>query len=94
MIELHAKGALLHILVKTSARTQSISVEEDPPICRVSVKAAPIRGRANREVIKLIAKQLGVSTTLIKVVAGISSPRKTLLIEEVTPTELRSALQR
>jgi uncharacterized protein (TIGR00251 family) len=93
MIEPHAEGVLLHIRVKTRARTQSISLEENSTICLVSVKAAPVRGRANREVVRLLAKRLGVSTTQIKLVAGLMSPRKTLLIEKVTPTDVRSALE-
>ncbi len=92
MIEFHAKGTLLHILVKASARAQSISIEENPIICLVRVKAAPIRGRANKEVIKFIAKRLGVSPTKIRLVAGIKSPRKTLLIEEVSPADVRALL--
>jgi uncharacterized protein (TIGR00251 family) len=94
LIEVHTKGTLLHVLVKARARTQSISIEEPSAICRVSVKAAPLRGRANKEVIKLIAKRLGISTTQISLVAGITSPRKTLLIEAVTPADVRAALQR
>jgi uncharacterized protein (TIGR00251 family) len=94
MIEIHTKGSLLHILVKPRARIRSISIEENPVLCVVSVKAAPIRGRANKEVIKYIAKRLGVSTKQISIAAGNMSPRKILLIEGMTPADVRAALQR
>lgn len=90
---MHAEGILLHLRVKTRARTQSISITDDPPVCLVCVKAAPVRGRANREVIKLVAKRLGLSTSQVRLVAGIMSPRKTLLIEDVTPADVRAAIQ-
>lgn len=93
MIELHAEGVLLHIRVKTRARAQSFSITEDPPVCLVCVKAAPARGRANREVIKLVAKRLKISTSQIKLVAGVRSPRKTLLIESLAPEDVRAAFQ-
>lgn len=93
MIELHAEGVLLHLRVKARARTQSISITEEPPSCVVCVKAAPVRGRANKEVIKLIAERLKISTSQIKLVAGVRSPRKTLLIESLAPEDVRAAFQ-
>ncbi|MFX1473869.1 MAG: DUF167 domain-containing protein [Promethearchaeota archaeon] len=93
MIELHAKGVLLHIRVKTRAKSRSISITGHPPVCLVSVKAAPIRGRANREVIRLIAEHLNVSTTRVILVAGVMSPRKSLLIMDMVPADVLAALK-
>ncbi len=48
---------------------------------KAKVLAAPERGKANAEVCGLVARVLGVSTGQVSVVAGTSSPSKTLLIK-------------
>ncbi len=48
---------------------------------KARVLAAPERGKANAEVCGLLARELGLPAGQVSVVAGASSPAKTLLIK-------------
>ncbi len=55
--------------VKPSARENLIEwIDEDT--CKVHVTAAPEKGKANRAVIALLAKELGTSKSSIELVRG------------------------
>lgn len=43
---------------------------------KVSVKEAPVGGKANEAVIKALAKYFGVAPSLVRLVSGASSKRK------------------
>lgn len=48
---------------------------------KVAVTAAPERGKANEAVIETLAAELGIAPQRIRIVAGETSPLKTLQIE-------------
>ena len=56
-----------------------IEVLEDRII--VGVKSKPIGGKANRELIRKLAKHFGVSTSQVKIVSGLRSRDKIVEIE-------------
>jgi hypothetical protein len=58
--------------------------------CRVQAPAH--EGRANREVIALIAEMTGIEKTRISIISGNMSPIKKILIERITPVQLGSIL--
>jgi len=47
----------------------------------VGVKSKPIRGKANRELIRKLAKHFGVSTSQVRIVSGLRSRDKIVEIE-------------
>ena len=55
---------------------------------RVRVAAAPADGQANRSVRRLLAAELGLSLTAVRVLVGESSRTKTVAVEGVDPTAL------
>lgn len=59
---------------------------------KVRVAAPPERGRANAAVEALVAATLGVPESDVHVVAGGTSPRKTLVIEGLSDEEVRRRL--
>ena len=59
---------------------------------RVTVAAAPVDGRANAALCKLIAKQAGVARGRVTVIRGERSREKVVRVEGVDPGELRRAL--
>lgn len=61
---------------------------------KVAVAAPPERGRANDEVVRLLAETLDVSRNSVRVVAGTSSPLKTVSVEGVPAANLIAALER
>lgn len=92
MIELHEKGTILHIRVKSQAKERSIRIADDLSECLISVKAAPIRGQANREVVKILAKKMGISSHQIIIISGVTSQKKTLLITGMNTSDVIAAL--
>jgi hypothetical protein len=55
---------------------------------RVRVAAPPERGRANEELRRVLAAALGVPLREVEVVAGASSPRKTVLVRSLPPDDV------
>jgi uncharacterized protein (TIGR00251 family) len=61
-------------------------------VLHARVTAAPVDGKANRALCRLIAKRLGVAPSWVKVVRGEKSRLKLVRVEGVDPSELRSGL--
>jgi uncharacterized protein (TIGR00251 family) len=93
MIEPHDKGTLLFVRVKTRSKKQSIELFESG-ICQVYVKAPPVHGQANAEVVKVIAKRLGIPIEDVRIISGRKSEKKTLLIEGVEPEKVLALMQK
>ena len=92
MIEPHNKGTLLTIHAKPRSRSHGIILESDVT-CTVYVKAPPIRGQANIEIVKLIAKKLNIPTQNIRIMSGEKTSTKVLLIEGMAPQAVLTALK-
>ncbi len=70
-----------------SSTTEFHSVMDDG-CCKIRLKAPPIDGRANEELVRWLSKQFGVSTAGVQIKSGKSSRRKTVKIisPSVTPS--------
>ena len=55
---------------------------------KVSVTQAPEKGKANKAVIELLAKKLGLKKSQIELIAGETSHQKRFLLREIKPDEL------
>jgi uncharacterized protein len=60
---------------------------------RVRVGALAERGRANAAVTALVARELGLPKSAVRVVAGRTSPRKTLEITGIGEADVRKRLR-
>ncbi|HQP83146.1 MAG TPA: DUF167 family protein [Methanoregulaceae archaeon] len=58
--------------------------------CRV--RAPAVEGRANREVVTVIAGAIGIEHSRVRIISGSTAPVKKILIEGMTPDQLRSVL--
>ncbi|HEY6223347.1 MAG TPA: DUF167 domain-containing protein [Gemmatimonadales bacterium] len=58
---------------------------------RIRVAAPPVDGAANLELVRFLAKQLGVRRDAVTIVQGLATRRKTILIVGLTTNE---AIQR
>jgi uncharacterized protein (TIGR00251 family) len=83
--------ASLVIRLQPRAKRNAI-VEERDGVLRVSVAAAPVDGRANAALCKLIAKRAGVARGRVSVVRGERSREKVVQVAGVELEELRRAL--
>ncbi len=89
MIDLkaHAQGTILPVRAQPGARRNEIRGEQDGAL-KVCVTQSPERGKANKALIALLSKALGVRKSQLELIAGETSQQKRFLVREVTPEEL------
>ncbi len=78
-------GDTLEVRVTPRAASGRVDVARGPGGAfevRVRVTSPPEGGKANREVVKLLARELGVAPTALAIVRGAGSRRKTIRIGE------------
>ncbi|HIH69445.1 DUF167 domain-containing protein [Methermicoccus shengliensis] len=87
-------GVLLDVEVSPSSKRTEIPAGYDAWRKRIVVKvAAPPRGgRANTELVREIARRLGVPTSSVRIVAGEASTKKTIKVLGVEPGTVYTAL--
>lgn len=82
---------LLNIRVVPRASRSEIVGEHDGAL-RVRIASPPVDGAANAEVVKLLAKTLGVAKSEVEIVSGQMSKTKQIRINGVTAAEIRKIL--
>ncbi len=61
-------------------------------VIKVKVQAPPERGKANRSVIRLLAKELEVPESTLEITSGETSPFKQIRITGISQSELDSRI--
>jgi uncharacterized protein (TIGR00251 family) len=91
----HPEGVILPVRAQPGSRKQGV-VDEHAGALKVAVSAAPEHGKANKALIELLSKVLGVKRSQIELVAGDTSQDKRFLIRglplEKVGEQLRLAL--
>jgi len=82
-------GTRLRLLVRAGARNTEIAGIEGGAL-RIRVTAPPEKGRANRAVLELLGRTLGVPASHLRILAGQASPKKTVFV----PLEPRVVAER
>ena len=59
---------------------------------KVNIAISPEKGKANRELVNHLAKVLGVSRSSVRVVSGLTNPRKEIRIFGISAEQLRLEL--
>ena len=62
------------------------------PALKVNVAAPPEKGKANKELVNLLARVLGRPKNTIAVVSGTTNPHKEVYARDLTPAQLLDAL--
>jgi uncharacterized protein (TIGR00251 family) len=60
---------------------------------KVALTSPPEKGKANKELCALLAKNLGVPAKSVSIHSGHGSPRKVVEVKGVTAEDVRSALE-
>ena len=60
----------------------------DDGVLRARVAAAPVDDAANRALVRLVARELGVAASSVRIVAGATSRRKTLTVDGLAPAAI------
>ena len=72
-----AKGEKIHLTVRVQTKARAPGIEElGPRLLRVRVAALPVKGAANREVIKLIAAHFHLAPSRVEIIKGHRSKEK------------------
>lgn len=84
-------GARIKVRLQARARKDElIGVRDGVLLARVS--APPVEGRANRALRRLIARQVGVSPSMVTIVTGERARDKLIRVDGVDPSALNDAL--
>ena len=83
--------ATIEVKVHPKAKRNAIELSDGSTI-KVSVTAAPERGRANQALVALLAKRLGIPKGAVRLVRGERSRTKVLLVEGIESADLLARL--
>ncbi len=61
-------------------------------VLRIKVSAPPIKGKANKKLIEFLSEVLEVSKSRIEIEKGLTSKRKTVLVEGMTQSQVSECL--
>ena len=85
------EGVILHIKVQPKASINKVvGLHGDPPRLKIRVAAAPVDGKANKELLEFLSKILEVSPSKIKLIRGATSPKKDILCTGVSLDKIMS----
>lgn len=90
-IESRDGSAILRVRVQPKSSRNDLRLDSDGSI-RVAVTAPPAGGQANRAVIALLARKLGVRKSAVTLSAGGKSRDKTVSISDMDVATLREKL--
>lgn len=71
----------LQVKVKPNSAQQTIEKADDGSLI-VKLKSSPVDGKANQELIKLLAKEYQVTQAQVMIKSGLSSRTKLIIIEQ------------
>ncbi len=81
-----ATGIRLAVQVQPRASRNEL-VGRHGEALKVRLQAPPVEGAANDGLIRFLAERLGVPRAAVRIVAGSTSRRKTVLIDGISPAE-------
>lgn len=72
---------ILSVKVKPNARQQTIRHKDDGSLT-IQLRASPIAGKANQELIQLLAEEFGVPKASVRIKSGATSKTKRIEIDD------------
>jgi len=97
MLRVVAEGVTLAVRAQPGAKKTAITGvygEGTTAQLKIAVKAPPLDGRANRELIAFLAERIGVAKSAVELKAGELSRSKVFLLRGVSLAQAESALLR
>ncbi len=84
-------GTKIIVQIQPNAKRNEVVGYEDE-VLRLKVSAPPIRGKANKRLIEFLSEVLGVSKSRVEIEKGLTSKRKTVLVEGMTQSQVSECL--
>lgn len=86
-------GVVLPVKAHPGARRNEIRSEQNGML-RVSVTQAPEKGKANKAIVALLAKELSLKKSQIELISGEASSQKRFLISGISSAALQERIVR
>ncbi|NHJ47848.1 MAG: DUF167 domain-containing protein [Asgard group archaeon] len=83
---------IMKLYVKPNSQTQKIVYDSIDKNLTVFLKSPPDKGKANKELIKFLAKYLDISSSEISIISGHTSREKILMLDLETITSIKAKL--
>jgi uncharacterized protein (TIGR00251 family) len=92
-LEISRKGEAVSFRVRVSPRASRDAVTgvHDGAL-KVSLTAPPVEGAANKALVSLLSRKLGIPKNAVTITAGDRSKTKTVKVEGISEGEARAAL--
>jgi uncharacterized protein (TIGR00251 family) len=90
-LEQRADGVILPVKANPGARENALRGVHDGQL-KVSVTAAPEKGKANKAIIEVLARKLELKRSQIEIIAGDTSSEKKLMIRDCSLDDLATKL--
>lgn len=94
MIDLapHPEGVVLPVRASAGARDNGVRGVQEGAL-KVAVTQAAEKGKANKAILQVLAKALGVKRSQIELISGPTSAQKRFLVRDVSLEQLRHAVE-
>jgi uncharacterized protein (TIGR00251 family) len=94
MFDLQTKpdGTILSVKAQPGARRNEIRGVQDGAI-KVCVTQAPEKGKANKAIIEVLAKWLGVKKSQVELISGETASQKKFLIRDIQQQDLADRIE-
>ena len=87
----HPEGSVIEIYAQPRAsRTRIIGLHDN--MLKIGLAAPPVDGKANRALLKWLARALKLPASRLSLIAGDSGRRKRLLVMDIEPAELANRI--
>lgn len=91
VVAAHPEGTLLSVRAHAGANRNELRGAHNGML-RVGVTQAPEKGKANRALVDLLARTLGLPKSQLTLISGETSPQKRFLVRGVSPDETAQRL--
>ena len=92
-LEVTPQGIAIAVRAQPAARKNAITGVHDGAL-KVSVTAAPDKGKANEAIALLLAKAFGRSKAAVQLLSGHTSRHKKFLLSDISEPETREIIHR
>jgi uncharacterized protein len=86
-LEPHSEGTILSVRAQPGARRNEIRGVQDGML-KVCVTQSPEKGKANKALVQLLSKSLGLKKSQFELIAGETSHQKRFLVRGIEPAKL------
>jgi uncharacterized protein (TIGR00251 family) len=93
-LEETTSGIKLKIVVKPGSKQQRINVNSEGNYLLIAVKSPPDKGKANKELLKFLAKHLDLSSSNLTIISGQTSRDKTILVSNISVEEIKKRINK